>query len=389
MCRSIVLLALLHLLLQQCVGQAVDPRSSANGTRPVKQLPSDMPSTSEIRFYSFEFKQLYLSQHPGTVKIKGEPSKGLRFFVEAKFYAEEAISTAKFEAVDEAGNVIQKVLIQRQPDAGGHPGFYGVMRVPARPFRIVASGKGIDGKTYRLTHERLFRPTNRPKSAILIPQGGPLKKRQQFEQEYMDRMEKGWKETALEMIVMPRTRVANVMYAPYLSKAGNALGVRIEFDIEFSHDGYYNPALRLYPDYKNDGWRGRIEMKPLTGSIEPKPDEAGSPQYQPHLLAYGAGYVYRRGTTYHFTAEYIPDYVIQNETRTKFCIYYQKYRHSPELHADWRAILDDRAPTKYTLYINNANFSGEIEGLHPQGTLLKSFLEEGAKDCGEQQTSRF
>jgi hypothetical protein len=112
-------------------------------------------------------------------------------------------------------------------------------------------------------------------------------------------------------------------------------------------------------------------------------------EIRPHILAYGAGYLYRGRTTYHFTAEYIPNYVIQNEAKTRFCIWHQQYKYSPELLGIWRAILADRASTKYTLYINNTNFYGEIEGLHPQGTLFKSFLEEGAKDCGEQPTTRF
>ena len=101
-------------------------------------------------------------------------------------------------------------------------------------------------------------------------------------------------------------------------------------------------------------------MKPLTGSIEPQPAESGSPQIQPHILAYGAGYLYRGGTTYHFTAEYIPDYVIQNENKTKLCIWHQQYKHTPEFQAAWRAILASEAPTKYILYINNTNFGGEM-----------------------------
>ena len=188
---------------------------------------------------------------------------------------------------------------------------------------------------------------------------------------------------------MPHLRVSNVMYAPFLSKAGRPLGLRITLDVEFSQDGYYNPELHIYPDYRNDDWRGRIDMKPLTGSIEPLPAEDGSPQDRPHILAFGAGYLYRAGTTYHFTAEYIPDYVIQNEKKTKFCIWNQQYKYSPEMHAAWKAILASKAPTKYTLYINNTNFGGEILGLHPQGVLFKSFVAEGAKDCGAQPTSRF
>jgi len=191
-----------------------------------------------------------------------------------------------------------------------------------------------------------------------------------------------------EMIVMPRTRVSNVMYAPYLSKAGRPLGLRIMYDVEFSQDGYYNPKLELYLDYKKTEWRGRIEMYPLTGSIAPQPAEVGSPQIQPHILAFDAGYLYRAATTYHFTAELIPDYVIQNKEKTKFCIYYQKYKYSPSEQVSFTEILASKVPTKYSVHIANTAFYGEIEGLS-QSALLESYKAEGAQDCGEQPTQMF
>ena len=190
-------------------------------------------------------------------------------------------------------------------------------------------------------------------------------------------------------IVMPRTRVSNVAYAPYLSKAGRPLGLRIMYDVEFSQDGYYNPKLELFLDYQKSEWRGRIDMYPLTGSIEPQPAETGSPQDQPHILSYGAGYLYRAGTSYHFTAELVPDYVIQNKEKTKFCVYFQKYKHDPSMQVAFTEILASKMPTKYSVHIANTAFYGEIEGLHSQHTLLESYKAEGAQDCGEQPTDRF
>jgi hypothetical protein len=391
--KWIVLLAVFPLVLFLYIGQPANPQLPATAMRPVKILPSPTPSSGEIHFSSFEFQQVFITNHPGSSVIKGEPTKGARFFVEAKLYGEEAIATVKFEAVDERGNVLQKILIERRADANGGSGFYGVMKVLDRPFRVVISGKGVDGLSYSRTYERLFRPTTRPVSPIVVPGAKTTAAtRQKIEtaaKEYMNKMEEELSKKAGEMIVMPHMRVSNVMYSPFLSKAGRPLGVRITFDVEFSQDGYYNPELHIYPDYKNDDWRGRINMNPLTGKIEPEPEEAGSPQVRAHILAGGAGYLYRGDTTYHFTAEYIPDYVIQNETKTKFCIWNQQYKYSPQTQAAWKAILASAASTKYTLYINNSNFGGEIESLDPQGVLFNSFVAEGAKDCGEQPTSRF
>jgi hypothetical protein len=71
------------------------------------------------------------------------------------------------------------------------------------------------------------------------------------------------------------------------------------------------------------------------------------------------------------------------------CIFRQKYKSFPRMQAAWRQILASKAPTKYWLSIDNADFSGKIEGLHAQGTLFKSFVAEGAQDCGKQPTSHF
>lgn len=395
--RSILSLPLLALISASCAGQVADPTQSTAATRPVKKLPSPAQTVGSIQLSGFEFQRPYFGREgPGFWRIDGEPSKGHRYVVEAELYGEEAIATAKFEAVDEVGHVIQQILIQRRPDAYGRSGFYGLMMVPDRPFRVVVSGEGVDGKSYRRPHERLFRPTNRPLHPPLIPPGVPAAERRRMRQvteaaaqDAIAKMENDLKKETSGVIVMPRTRVSNVMYAPYLSRAGNPLGVRITFDAEFSQDGYYNPELHLVPYYRNDDWRGRIEMKALTGSIEPEPAEAGSPQMQPHILAFGAGYLYRARTTYHFTAELVPDYIFQNEKKTKLCIFRQKYKYSPGMQAFWREILASKAPTKYHVYIKNSDFGGEIEGLHAQGVLFNSFVAEGAGDCGAQPNIHF
>jgi hypothetical protein len=331
---------------------------------------------------------MFLSNHPGMTEIKGEPTIGARFFARAWIYDWEAIATAKFEAVDENGNFIQKILINRETGANGDSDFYGVIKIPDRPFRVVMSGEGWDGKTFTRTFERLFKPTTHHQNAILIPPGGsPVDetKSRQLVEDYLNKMEEDVRKKAGDMIVMPRTRVSNVMYAPYFSKTGRQLGLRITYDIQFSQDGYFNPELDIFLDYKKEDWRGRIDMKPLTGSIEPKPEEAGSPQVQPHMLAYGAGYLYKADTTYHFTAEYVPNYAVQNEEKTKFCIYHDPYNESPQMQTALREILADNAPTPYTLEIRNTDFFGVIEGLPSQGILLKNFLAEGAKDCRRDQ----
>ncbi|HET9788861.1 MAG TPA: hypothetical protein VFP47_17105 [Pyrinomonadaceae bacterium] len=397
MCRSIGLLALLFVVSHPWFNQGAGTSQLDVVPRPVKQTIVETPSSADISFEDFEFLQLWITNHPGHSEIKGEPTKGFKYSVRARIYGEDAISTAKFEAIDQAGNVIQKILIQRQPGPSGDSDFFGVMKVPDRPFRVVLSGEGIDGKSYRLVFRRLFKPTLRRKSPIIMPSSRTMpaaaakRMRELIDERYLKAMDKEEDELRRQggKIVMPRTRVSNVRYAPYLSKAGRPLGLRIMYDVEFSQDGYHNPELELFLDYQKSEWRGRIDVYPLTGSIEPQPAEAGSPQDQPHILSYGAGYLYRAGTTYHFTVELVPDYVIQNKEKTKFCIYFQKFKHDPLMQVAFKEILASKMPTKYSVHIANTAFYGEIEGLHSQNTVLESYMAEGAQDCGEQPTDRF
>lgn len=192
------------------------------------------------------------------------------------------------------------------------------------------------------------------------------------------------------VIVMPRQRVSNVTYAPFLSGSGRPLGVRVTYEVEFSEDGYYNPGLHVFPAYDNEEWGGRIEMKVLNGSITPEPALSGSRQIQSNILAHGAGYLYKAHTRYHLMAELVPDHVLQNQTKTKFCVYDQKFKYADmKTRAAWDAIRASETPISYRVRINNSDFVGIIESYYAPGTFHKSFVAEGAKDCGEEPTTRF
>jgi hypothetical protein len=182
------------------------------------------------------------------------------------------------------------------------------------------------------------------------------------------------------MIVMPRTRVFNVNYTPIFSSSGRPLGFRLTYEVEFSQDGWYNPELGVNPDFKNHEWRGKMNMSVHDGSIEPKPIEE-SPQVQSHPLQHGAGYVYRANTTYHFTAELFPDYVIRNEQKTKFCLYEQVFTSDPEAVEVRKAILASKTPITYRVSIRNTDFEGKIEKFYSHHELYNSFVAEGAVNC--------
>ena len=67
----------------------------------------DNPRTAEIEFFSFEFERPYLGREgPNFTELEGEPSAGAQYLATAELFREDAVSTAKFELVDEDGRVI-------------------------------------------------------------------------------------------------------------------------------------------------------------------------------------------------------------------------------------------------------------------------------------------
>ena len=102
MCRCIGLFALLVVVSHPGLKQAAGPFQLDAATSPVKQVAIESRSSAEIDFAGFEFLQLWITNHPGHSKIKGEPTKGVKYPVRARIYGEDAISTAKFEAIDQA-----------------------------------------------------------------------------------------------------------------------------------------------------------------------------------------------------------------------------------------------------------------------------------------------
>ena len=101
----------------------------------------------------------------------------------------------------------------------------------------------------------------------------------------------------------------------------------------------------------------------------------------------GATYTYEGQTAYHFTADLVPDFIVHNLDKRKVCIYYQKYRSSQREQEPFAQILDNEAATRYSVVVGN--HEGRIENFFAEGTFHRSFVAEGATDCGPQPTRRF
>jgi hypothetical protein len=330
--------------------------------------------------------------------VEGEPSRGARYIVAARLYGDKSIATAAFSVVDERGTMIQSIPMMRQPNASGTSELVGLMVVPDRPFRIVMTGRALDGVPYRRTYKRLFRPSADVPSVRRLPRGVPTEPAKHMAQvadeagrQAIDRLESQLANHPDGVVVMPHSQISNVAYAPLFSAAGRVIGLRVTYEAKFSEDGYFDPALHVLPTYQSDEWRGLVDMHAAEGSIEPLPVEVGAPQQRPSILAYGAGFQYKGNTTYRFTADLIPDFIFQNEAKTKFCIYSRKYeiQESGTRRAVWEALLKSESSVNYKVFIGDSDFTGVISGFFAPGKLRASFAAEGAQDCGSQPTRRF
>jgi hypothetical protein len=395
--RSAVVCALSSFLATPYAAQTIGSTFRAGDARPVKRLASPAGRAADINVLSFDFQHVYFGfEGPGLLPIDGEPSRGARYIVAARVYGDKSIATAAFSAVDESGTVIQSIRMMREPS--GTTKLVGLMVVPDRPFRIEMTGAAVDGVRYRRTYKRLFRPTQALPSVRRLPPDVPTDLAKHMTQivdeaarQAIDRLESQLANHPEGVVFMPRTQISNVAYAPLFSAAGRPIGLRVTYEAKFSEDGYFDPALRVLPTYQSDEWRGLVDMHAVDGSIEPLPAEVGAPQQRPNILAYGAGYQYKGNTTYRFTADLIPDFIIQNEAKTKFCIFSRKYEiyESGTRRAVWAELLTNESSVNYKVFIGDRDFTGAIDGFFAPGTLRASFAAEGAQDCGSQPTRRF
>jgi hypothetical protein len=374
---------------------ATGPRAVSDNTEP--------PKASEISFAEFQFQQpTFLHGGPDLFRIEGEPVIGRRYVVEAYVFGDEAIADLQFEAVDERGMSIGPVPIARKPGPSGSSRFVGLMIVPAQPFRVAIAGRGIDGQPFRRVHRHLFVPADRaplPRSWRGLT-SEEVTLLQRMVDEIGPQLVAGVEEDVAAngggAIVMPRMQVSNVTYAPLLSAAGHPIGLRIGYDVTFSERGQYNPEVRVEAEYKQPGWRGLTRMNVLDSRIMPMPREAFPPydeivlnEIRSSPLEAGAHYTYEGGTVYHFTADLVPNYAIHNFDKTRSCLYYQQFRHSPDSQKRFAQILAAERPTPYTVSIGRTAFKGSIQNFSGDGTFHQSFVAEGAQDCGEQPTRRF
>ena len=366
------------------------PNSELQGR--VKRFPLN-PRTAEVEFFSFEFERPYLGREgPNFTELDGEPSAGAQYLATAQLFREEAVSTAKFELVDEDGQVVQSLHFFKQDNSLEHARFFGSAKIPERPFRVAVSGTGIDGEQYRRVFERLFRPTRQPPAPPILPGLAPREAKRleaallEMEKEALAKLEERARKNPDGVIVMPRIEISNVTHESFVSERGNKLGMKLRYDIRFSTDGDYVHSLQVFPFYEDDDMRGLIDMEVLSEEINPKPEPPSYATPEIHvdlntLVKYGSEAWYKGGVVYHFTIKLVPDFVGQNADKTKFCVYEEQFKNNSKSLQLWQRMKQDSRPIAYRIFMYPLAWGGETEPFDPPKVYYDGFLKEGAVRC--------
>ena len=382
------------LLLWCAIGLATEPSALAQphdlSPRPVRAV-TEQPKPSSIEFVRFDFQQPGL-YHALTVHyraIKGEPSAGAEYGVEASLGGQEAIATLLFEVVDEAGTAVQPIpMVHRSIGVPGHLEFIGMLTVPSHTFRVRVTGEDIYGKRFSLVFRRLFKPLLESPAAEEVPTefGGEFARHVQ--QMFADA--RAWRQALAAgnpsgRIVMPLTHVSNVTYAPLVSPSGRPLGIRVTYDVEFSQAGRYNPGLRIFAEDKEDTSVGRYPLRPHKSTIQPVPRETYAPYKEaeeiPGLIAHRADFLYETGIKYKFALELFPEFVMTHRNSTIPCLVHQGSRYNDAAHEAFARMLARDAPTTYHVFIGGTAFEGRIDNFYGEGTFYRSFVSEGLSAC--------
>ena len=368
--------------------------SSGKG-QPVKRSTTAQPSAKDIDFHSFEFQTIYFGREgPNYRSLRAEPSRAAQQLAKAEIFAQPAIGSIKFELINENGATLQLLYFVKTSHIASDGEYFGLVTVPEVPFRVKVSGNDTDRNPYVRVFSHLFHPKDQPPPPPQLPLGAPLdsakvlKSLEAEDERTKARYAKEAETNPQGVIVIPRLQVLSVYYSSFLSANGNPIGIQIRYEARFSQNGTYSPSPFIFPVYDDYDLRGSVEMKVTDEKIEPLPEVQYSFQL-PDLLKYDTGATYKTGVTYHFTVDLVPDYVIQNATKDKFCIYVRKFSGSQKMQAIWDNLRSNGAPIKYRVEIRNSDFNGETEPFHSQKSFLASFVKEGAQDCGPNPNVNF
>jgi hypothetical protein len=360
---------------------------------PVKDVTSP-PRAAEIEFVDFKFQRPQPA-HGGVFlfAFDGEPARGVRYPVDARIAGQEAIASLRFDVVDEDGTIVEPVAMAvRGTGVPGLVEFIGMLTVPARPFRILLSGQTVDGRGFRGLHDRLFRPGTGsldipPDAPVPLEYAGQRRLMEEEARRLVAEQERYVADKSGTPLVMPRTIVSKVMYAPLLSAGGRPVGLRVTYDVEFSQGGQHNPRVSVHAEDIEEPSGVLAQLNVLNSRLEPLPRLAHAPaglagtNHQASVLAYGADFLYEARTVYHFSVDLVPGFMSTRGDGSSPCIWREGFQTAPDPAKAFNRLLARERPATYRVRIGGEAFDGRIENFAGEGTIYRSFVAEGAPDC--------
>ena len=373
-----------------------------NQARPLRNVGAPR-TVQEIRFITFDIQDTaMLHAGPGLFDIDGEPQMGRRYPVESYIGGDQAIRQARFEIVNQGGELIEPLIMAGKGPPGSSR-FVGMMNVPNRPFRIVLTGESLEGQLFRRVHRRLFQPVAQARSRREQLQGLAPDEAAFFQRilEASEPYVKAEAEAEVAGITsttfaMPQMRVANVTYAPLLSPAGRPRGVRISYEATFSHRSEYGGGVGLELRDDDYRWRGMAKMEVVHSRVEPTPHFPYKPyapftpsEFYSSPLEHGGTLIYEQGIIYRFTADFAPQFIVHNLERTRTCIASQLGSPGSKERESLQLLMVSQQPASYSVVINYPAFQAEIRNFYPPSVFRQTYESEGTQDCGERPSRRF
>ena len=252
--------------------------------------------------------------------------------------------------------------------------------------------KGRSGAAFRSALNTLFQAAaSGPEERIPLPPGVSATERNQvqsmvdaYRRELRAHSAQAARDHPDGVIVLVRAVVSPITYEPLNSSSGVPIGMRLRYSIQFPARQTIVAAPFVFPVYQPWEWRGVVEMKSLGGTISPAPQMVGVQSLQ-EVVLYRAAATYEANTTYTFTVDMVPNYVIQGAQSGRFCIYEQKFTNRDV----WNALIASEAAVPYSLSISDTETAATIPTFFAQRTFYESFKSGGAADCGPTPTNRF
>jgi hypothetical protein len=392
-------LILLTAILSLAAGQ-----SSPDDSRrplPVRDVTRPVDFTELDMFFGFQQPGIYhmLTAHFG--RIDGEPTRGVRYGVDASVSGLDSVRSLWFEMVNESNTFMERIPMVTDDDMPVDSGqFVGMLTVPSEPFRIVLRGITHSGRRFHGVQRQLFRPVQTPPrsplegmEAMPVPAAQRDALRKQFETMLAEAVAARERRVAASpdgTITVPKTRVSDVEYAPYVSPSGRRLGMTITYTMQVEPGGRYSPSVRVVHEDPTSGGDGRDPMRPLQASITPRPHLYHAPDREteeiPGLLLSDA--VYKSGVRYRFAIRFVPSFVGLRRDRTTPCITVSHLRNQYQGDARYMQMISNRGTSTYRVYIGRNAFEGRIDGFAGEGTLYQHWVDEGTLPCSELQAPR-